>query len=68
MFGISSGEIQRIIGTQREANHGQAAVGLSDTFAEKPGCIHDLSLGLEVVGVERIAKDFASAMVSATLP
>jgi hypothetical protein len=32
VFGVG-GEILRIIGTQGEANHGQAAVGLAGTFA-----------------------------------
>src|SRR3712207_8860338 len=49
---------QRIRGAQREANHCKAALGLSNTFVEKPGCIRDLGLGLEVAAVERSAKDF----------
>src|SRR5258707_3526405 len=32
VFGIGRGEVQRIRGTQREANHGKAVVGLSNTF------------------------------------
>ena len=58
MFGIGDGEIQRVIGAQREANHGKATVGLAGTFAEEACCIGDLGPGLEVVGVERLAKGF----------
>src|SRR6266498_4036739 len=46
-----------IIGAHREDNDGQAAVGLSSTFVEKLGCLRDLGLGLNVVGVDHIAKD-----------
>lgn len=45
------GEAQRIIGVQREANYGQATVGLSSPFFEKQLRLRDLGLGVLVVGV-----------------
>src|SRR6185503_5612027 len=58
VFGIGGGEVQRIIGAQREANHCQAALSLSGTFAKKLCCLRDLGLDLEVVGVHSTAKNF----------
>ena len=56
VFGISGREVQRIIGTQREANHCKAAVGSFNTFVEKPRRLRDLGFCLEVVGVKSTAQ------------
>src|SRR5687767_981784 len=57
VFGMGSVEVQRIIGTQREANYCKAVVGLSNKFVEVPGCLSDFGLGPNVVRVDCIAQD-----------
>ena len=51
-------EVQRIIRAQRKANHSKTVIALPGTFAEKHRCFRNLSLGLEVIGVESTAKRF----------
>lgn len=58
VFGIGLGEVERIVGAQRETHHGKAAVSLSHTFVEKYCCLRDLGVGLEVVGAESFGKGF----------
>jgi len=56
VFRIGSGEVQRIVGTQRKADHRKAAAGIPGTIVEKHGCIGDVGLGSQRVGVESRAK------------
>jgi hypothetical protein len=56
MLGIGSGEVQCIIGSQRESNHRK--VSLPHPVSEKACGIRDIGLGLKVVSVESLAQSF----------
>jgi hypothetical protein len=58
VFGSGDREIQREIGTQREANHRKAAVGLAGTFVEERCCICEVGLGSVGISKQSFANGF----------
>ncbi len=55
---IGCGEVQGVIGAEREADHRQEAAGRANPIAEEGGCLGDLGFGLEVACVEGPAEGF----------
>ena len=58
VFGGGRREFERVIGTQREANHCNAGGSLTSTFVEELYCICNIGLGL--VGVKSTTECFGT--------